>query len=166
MGSFTMNIPPIELTMTYWLAGGLAGLGGVALIVLAWRFARRGKSQARRQRGQPTRMTREFGVTPTGEASDDLELPEVTPSNRHQPIQRQRVESSNVNSVGYDEATQTLQIGFGGEERDDRIYEYVGVSDQVYERLLAAPSKGHFVWEELIRNPDAPDGRLVWRRER
>ena len=161
-----MNILPIELTMAYWVAGGLAGLGGVTLIVLALRFAQRGKSQARRVRGQPTRMTREFGEVPTGETTYDIDPTEITLGNSHQPIQRQRVDSSNVTSVGYDEATQTLQIGFGDKDHDDRIYEYVGVSAQVYERLLAAPSKGKFVWDELIRNPDAPDGRLVWRRER
>ena len=55
-------------------------------------------------------------------------------------MQRIPVKSRDVKSVGYDERTQTLEVEFlsGG------IYEYSRVSEQVYEELLQADSKGKY----------------------
>jgi hypothetical protein len=60
---------------------------------------------------------------------------------------RTPVESSNLRSVGYDPATQTLEIEFhsGG------VYQYVGVPPSVYQDLLAAPSLGSY-FQAAIRN--------------
>jgi hypothetical protein len=62
-------------------------------------------------------------------------------------MNRLLVDSSDLHSVGYDSSTLTLEIEFnsGG------IYQYYGVSKEVYERLLAAPSLGKF-FPANIRN--------------
>ena len=55
-------------------------------------------------------------------------------------MQRQSVTSSNVRSVGYDRATQTLEMEFhsGG------IYQYHGVSESEYRALVSAGSVGSY----------------------
>ena len=55
-------------------------------------------------------------------------------------MKRQSVESSNLASVGYDEATQTLEVEFnhGG------IYQYFEVPKEVYEELMIADSHGKY----------------------
>ncbi|MGE5620703.1 MAG: KTSC domain-containing protein [Sphingomonadaceae bacterium] len=62
-------------------------------------------------------------------------------------MKRQRVESSNLRSVGYDEAQQILEIEFwsGG------VYRYYGVPPEVYRELLEASSKGRYFLSK-IRN--------------
>lgn len=56
-----------------------------------------------------------------------------------------RVNSSNVESIGYDTPSQTLRIKFnyGG------IYDYLNVPAAVYQLMLVAPSKGKFINEKL-----------------
>lgn len=55
-------------------------------------------------------------------------------------MDRTRVSSTNIRSIGYDEGSQTLEVEFtsGG------IYDYAGVPKNVYQRFMAAPSKGRF----------------------
>ena len=55
-------------------------------------------------------------------------------------MQRQRVSSSNLASVGYDEKSSTLEIAFHG----GRIYQYDGVPKPVYDSLMSAGSPGSF----------------------
>jgi hypothetical protein len=50
------------------------------------------------------------------------------------------VNSSDLRAVGYDPLSKTLEIEF----RDDSIYQYISVSELVYNRLLNASSKGKF----------------------
>ncbi len=56
-------------------------------------------------------------------------------------MERTRVSSSNIRAIGYDPQNQVLELEFlnGG------IYQYLGVPQTVYERLMVAPSKGRFV---------------------
>ncbi|TLN26716.1 KTSC domain-containing protein [bacterium] len=49
------------------------------------------------------------------------------------------VSSSNLVSVGYDPATQTLRVQF-----KLGCYDYTGVPESVYRGLLGAPSKGEY----------------------
>lgn len=52
------------------------------------------------------------------------------------------VESSQFDKVGYDPATQKMRILF----KRNALYEYEGVSPEVYQALMDAPSKGsHFI---------------------
>jgi len=49
-------------------------------------------------------------------------------------MQRKRVNSSKLRSVGYDEATRTLEV----EMSNGQVYQYVGVYPEVYRRFMAA----------------------------
>ena len=51
------------------------------------------------------------------------------------------VDSSNVEAIGYDEATQELHIQFVG----GAYYVYYGVPPEIYEDLMAAASKGSYL---------------------
>jgi hypothetical protein len=55
-------------------------------------------------------------------------------------MNRAPVSSSNLKSVGYDEASSTLEVEFlhGG------IYQYSGVPETRYSSLMSAPSKGEY----------------------
>ena len=50
------------------------------------------------------------------------------------------VASSNLAEVGYDPATQTLEIMF----KDGSVYQYFDVPQQVYEGIMVADSVGRF----------------------
>lgn len=55
-------------------------------------------------------------------------------------MERTRVSSSHIRSIGFDVQDETLEVEFdnGG------IYQYFGVSQHLYERFMAASSKGKF----------------------
>ena len=61
-------------------------------------------------------------------------------------MQRQQVKSSNVRSVGYDEMKQILEIEF----TSGAIYQYLNVPENIYVKLMTAPSIGKMV-HELLR---------------
>ena len=60
-------------------------------------------------------------------------------------MKRIAVESSNLASVGFDEATKTLEIQFhsGG------IYEYDDVEKEIYDELMNAESKGRYFMGQI-----------------
>lgn len=51
------------------------------------------------------------------------------------------VGSSNISSIGYEEASQTLEVEFN----NGSIYQYYNVDLGLYEQLIQAPSKGQFL---------------------
>jgi hypothetical protein len=51
-------------------------------------------------------------------------------------MDRRKVSSSSIRSVGYDERNRVLEVEFS----DGRINQYSGVSAEVYRRLMSAPS--------------------------
>lgn len=55
-------------------------------------------------------------------------------------MDRQPVDSTNIQSVGYDASAATLEIEF----RAGTIYQYFGVPAQVHSELMAARSKGSY----------------------
>lgn len=55
-------------------------------------------------------------------------------------MQRQKVNSSDLSSVGYDVENNVLEIQFSGGD----IYQYIGVPKSVYDGLLNAGSKGRY----------------------
>jgi hypothetical protein len=85
--------------------------------------------------------------------------------------------SSNVASIGYDAATDTLFVEFllkhprRGRMQPQKlkpgttcIYKYFNVKRGVYTQMLHAPSAGHFVWVRLRgRYRYARLGRSGWR---
>jgi KTSC domain len=56
-------------------------------------------------------------------------------------MQRERVESSGVVSVGYDDWSKILEIEYPG----GAVYDYSHVPEVLYRDLLAAESKGRFI---------------------
>jgi hypothetical protein len=51
-------------------------------------------------------------------------------------MDRKKVSSSSIRSVGYDERDRVLEVEFN----DGRISQYSGVSAEVHRRLISAPS--------------------------
>lgn len=60
-------------------------------------------------------------------------------------MRRQRVDSSAISSVGYDERSSTLEVEF----RSGAVYDYHDVPPKVWKELLGAPSKGRFFSRSL-----------------
>jgi len=63
-------------------------------------------------------------------------------------MHRQPVRSSNIKSVGYDPATQTMEVEFvsGG------VHQYAGVPAAKHEAMLKAPSIGKYFHREVRRS--------------
>jgi len=61
-------------------------------------------------------------------------------------MERVRVKSSNIMSIGYDEDMNMLEIEF----KHNRIYQYYGVEPSVYESLMKADSHGKFFNAHII----------------
>lgn len=51
-------------------------------------------------------------------------------------MERKKVSSSSIRSVGYDERTRLLEVEFS----DGRLTQYSGVSAEVHRRMMSAPS--------------------------
>jgi len=51
-------------------------------------------------------------------------------------MERRKVNSSKIRSVGYDEKLRTLEV----EHSDGTVFQYAGVSQEVYRRMMSAPS--------------------------
>ncbi len=56
-------------------------------------------------------------------------------------MDREPVRSSNIQSVGYDASTSTLEVEFHG----GSIYQYFSVPEPTYQALMAATSKGAYL---------------------
>lgn len=56
-------------------------------------------------------------------------------------MEREEVTSSNVESVGYDPETQTLEVEFQG----GNVYQYQAVPANVHQALMSAPSVGKYL---------------------
>ena len=58
-----------------------------------------------------------------------------------------KVESTMIDTVGYDEKTETLEVRF---ITKGEVYAYYKVSQEEYKALLNAPSKGTYMHEHII----------------
>jgi KTSC domain-containing protein len=63
-------------------------------------------------------------------------------------VHRDPVSSSVIASVGYDGEARVLEVGF----HNGRVYQYFLVPRALYEKLLAADSKGSFFNHEVRPN--------------
>lgn len=63
-------------------------------------------------------------------------------------MERTAVSSSNVDSVGYDAETQTLEVAF----RSGDVYQYSGVPEGVYQAIMATSSVGSYLNSEVYPN--------------
>jgi hypothetical protein len=69
-------------------------------------------------------------------------------------IPTQKVSSSDIAAVGYDEATQTLVIEFHA----TGVYRYFSVPKSVYEALLTTSSPGKLFLQQI-------KGKYAWERK-
>ena len=60
-------------------------------------------------------------------------------------MERKRVNSSRLRSVGYDEKNQVLEI----EMSNGQVYQYTKVSPEVYRRFMAAPNPTSFFDDKI-----------------
>ena len=60
-------------------------------------------------------------------------------------MQRKRINSSKLRSVGYDEQTRTLEV----EMSNGQVFQYVGVYPEVYRRFMAAPNPTSFFDDKI-----------------
>ena len=60
-------------------------------------------------------------------------------------MHRQRVDSSNIRSIGYDKDTKLLEIEF----HSDSIYQYSDVDQSVHSALMKAGSTGSFFYRNI-----------------
>ena len=56
-------------------------------------------------------------------------------------MQKYSVASSNIASVGYDSATETLEVEF----LNGSVYQYYNVPENMYNQLMKEDSKGRFL---------------------
>jgi lysyl-tRNA synthetase class 2 len=60
-------------------------------------------------------------------------------------MERQQVASTNIRSIGFAEASGTLEIEFHG----GGVYQYLNVPEMVYAALMNAPSKGRYLNDHI-----------------
>ncbi|OGA52295.1 MAG: hypothetical protein A3F74_12950 [Betaproteobacteria bacterium RIFCSPLOWO2_12_FULL_62_58] len=69
-------------------------------------------------------------------------------------MERKRINASTIRSVGYDARARILEVEFSS----GSIIQYSGVSEEVYRRLMNAPSPGSFFHDKI--EEDFPARRL------
>jgi YD repeat-containing protein len=60
-------------------------------------------------------------------------------------MERKRVNSSKIRSVGYDERDRLLEV----ELNDGSVFQYSGVSPEVHRRMMSAPSMVSFYQDKI-----------------
>lgn len=63
-------------------------------------------------------------------------------------MERTLVSSSNINSIGYEPSSSTLQIEFN----NGNIYDYYDVPEEQYDALMSAGSIGSFFHANIRKN--------------
>jgi hypothetical protein len=63
-------------------------------------------------------------------------------------MERKRVNSSKIRSIGYDEKTQTLEV----ELSNGQVWQYPKVYPEVYRRFLAAPNPTSFFEDRIAED--------------
>ena len=60
-------------------------------------------------------------------------------------MERRRVNSSNINSIGYEPGSMTLEVEF----HSGSVYQYYGVPEHVNSAFMSAASKGTFLNDNI-----------------
>ena len=63
-------------------------------------------------------------------------------------MERKRVNSSKIRSVGYDEKTMTLEV----EMTNGEVFQYTRVYPEVYRRFMAAPNPTSFYDDKIAED--------------
>ncbi len=66
-------------------------------------------------------------------------------------MERRRVNSSRVRSVGYDEKTRTLEV----EMSNGQVFQYSSVYPEVYRQFMAAPNPTAFFDDKIVEEYSA-----------
>ena len=61
-------------------------------------------------------------------------------------MERQTVSSRNIRSIGYEHSTSTLEVEFN----NGRVYQYFSVSENIFNSLLSASSKGQYLAANIV----------------
>ena len=68
-------------------------------------------------------------------------------------MERSPVESSNIQSIGYDPVTGVMEVEFGRDiypgDPYNRLYHYFGVPSEVHKALMDAPSHGKYLYKNV-----------------
>lgn len=72
-------------------------------------------------------------------------------------MERKKVISSNINSIGYDENTKTLEVEF----YNQKVYQYTPVDRDGYNLLMGAESIGSFFAKNIKNNKDITTREVV-----
>ena len=60
-------------------------------------------------------------------------------------MERKRLNASNIRSAGYDARSRVLEIEFS----NGGVTQYSGVSEEIYRRLMNAPSPGSYFQDQI-----------------
>lgn len=63
-------------------------------------------------------------------------------------MKREKVESTNISSIGYNPKSKVLEIEFLG----GRIYQYYQVTKRIYQGLMVSESKGKYFHKMIKKN--------------
>jgi hypothetical protein len=70
-------------------------------------------------------------------------------------MEKQYVESSNIESIGYDSSNSILEIEF---KNGSAVWQYLGVPESLYYEFLQAGSKGKFFHQNILKQ--FPESRV------
>lgn len=70
-------------------------------------------------------------------------------------MKHERVKSSNIFSIGYKDGVLEIKFHHGG------LYQYKGASQELFDRMLNAESKGKFFWRYIRDNIRYPYKRVA-----
>ena len=65
-------------------------------------------------------------------------------------MNRQKVKSSNLESIGYDPKKMLLEVEFSNGE----VYQYHPVTEEAHKELMNAESQGKWFWANIRSNKD------------
>jgi len=60
-------------------------------------------------------------------------------------MERKKVSSSNISSIGYDEDSSTLEVEF----KNGAVYQYFDVNINIYKGLMEAGSQGQYLAQHI-----------------
>jgi hypothetical protein len=72
-------------------------------------------------------------------------------------MERELVESANIQSIGYDPSTQILEVEF---KKNGKIYQYEDVEEATYQELMDSPSLGKALHSLITSNSNHPCTQL------
>ena len=72
-------------------------------------------------------------------------------------MERKKIVSSNINSIGYDEESKTLEVEF----YDQKVYQYSPVSREGYNLLMNADSIGSFFAKNIRNNKEITSKKVT-----